>query len=115
MRMMLLPYFAVMTVGATEPGHRAPPSRSPEGQAFTIEQPEEVTSKDCRDRIHLVRAARGLPRLDAEPAKPDDALLIAAVDHQVEGCDVLVMRGDTSDIRPLPRFDHRAADLIPAN
>jgi hypothetical protein len=56
----------------------------------------------CRDRIQEVRDERGLPKLDREAAKPDDGLLIAAVDKRIDGCSVLVMRNDTSDIRPLP-------------
>lgn len=52
----------------------------------------------CRDTIHQVREARGLPRLeDAPPAQ-----MIAAVDHRINGCSVLVMHGNTSDVRPLP-------------
>jgi len=56
----------------------------------------------CRDRIHEVREERGLPNLQRDTAKPDEPLLIAAVDQRIGGCSVLVMRSDTSDIRPLP-------------
>ncbi len=56
----------------------------------------------CRDTIHEVRAARGLPELDRQLATPDEPLLIAAVDHRIGGCAVMVMHGNTSDIRPLP-------------
>lgn len=56
----------------------------------------------CRDRIDLVRAERGLPKLDRGTATGEEALLIAAVDHRIDGCAVMVMRHDTSDVRPLP-------------
>lgn len=52
----------------------------------------------CRDTIHQVRDARGLPRLEDAPPPQ----LIAAVDHRIGGCSVMVMHGNTSDIRPLP-------------
>ncbi len=56
----------------------------------------------CRDRIHKVRQERGLPQLQRDTATSDEALLIAAVDHRIGGCSVMVMRGDTADVRPLP-------------
>lgn len=67
----------------------------------------------CRETIQQVREERGLPRVDRGNAvDPDDPLLIAAVDKTIDGCSVLVMRHDTSDIRPLPApREHR---LMPA-
>lgn len=62
----------------------------------------------CRDRIHTVREERGLPALDREQADPEEPLFIAAVDHRIDGCSVMVMRNDTSDVRPLPKPDDRA-------
>ena len=59
----------------------------------------------CRDRIELVRQERGLPKLQRDTASPDEPLLIAAVDQRIGGCSVMVMRNDTSDIRPLPTED----------
>jgi len=56
----------------------------------------------CRDRIHQVREERGLPLLERDTAEPDEPLLIAAVDHRIDGCSVMVMYGNTSDVRPLP-------------
>lgn len=63
----------------------------------------------CRDRIHTVRAERGLPALERAPAAPDESLFIAAVDHRIDGCSVMVMRNDTSDVRPLPAPDQGPA------
>jgi hypothetical protein len=57
----------------------------------------------CTDRIHMVRAERGLPWIDRGTAPdPDEPLLLAAVDKRIDGCSVLVMRNDANDIRPLP-------------
>jgi hypothetical protein len=56
----------------------------------------------CRDRIEQVRDERGLPKLDRGTATGDEALFIAAVDHRIDGCSVMVMRNDTTDVRPLP-------------
>ena len=65
----------------------------------------------CRDRIHEVRRELGQPALDRE-APSQEPLFIAAVDKRIDGCSVMVMRNDTSDIRPLPApQEHR---MMPA-
>lgn len=61
-------------------------------------------SRVCRDRIEQVRHERGLPNLDRGNTS-DAPLLIAAVDEQIGGCSVLVMRNNINDIRPLPASD----------
>lgn len=70
-------------------------------------------SRVCRDRIEQVREASGKPELDREPAKPSEPLLLAAVDQRINGCSVMVMRNDTSDIRPLPEPSDNAV-VMPA-
>jgi len=67
----------------------------------------------CRETIQEVREERGLPWVDQGTAPdPDQPLLIAAVDRTIDGCSVLVMRDDTSDVRPVPGpREHR---LMPA-
>lgn len=116
---MFLPASALLTIGATEPADNlSVPSeqrQDVDGLAIGPHNAETETRENCRDRIRLVREERALPKLDAEPAEPDNALMIAAVDHQIDGCDVLVMQRDTSDVRPLPLFDNRPVELIPAN
>ena len=62
----------------------------------------------CRDRIHTVREERGLPALDREAADADEPLLIAAVDHRIDGCSVMVMKYDSRDVRPIPKPDESA-------
>jgi len=60
--------------------------------------------RNCRDTIHTARAELGLPLLrdNARPADDSEAMLILAVDREIEGCDVLVMASDPRDFRPLP-------------
>ncbi len=69
----------------------------------------------CRDRIIEAREERGLPALRRETASPDEPLFIAAVDKRIDGCSVLVMRNNTSDIRPLPVIESKGRlERIPA-
>lgn len=79
-----------------------------------LEGPPGPGETICRDRIHTVRQERGLPELKSEKADPDEPYFIAAVDHRIDGCSVMVMRSDTSDVRPIPRPDDRAPLLRPA-
>ena len=65
----------------------------------------------CRERIQEVRRELGKPELQRD-APPQEPLLIAAVDKRIGGCSVLVMRNDTSDIRPLP--EQGEARMMPA-
>lgn len=67
----------------------------------------------CRETIQQVREERGHPWVDRGSApNPDEPLLIAAVHKTIDGCAVMVMRDDTSDVRPIPGpQEHR---LMPA-
>ena len=112
MRRVVLPVIALfLATGAgapqtvqVQPGPDARPLLGPVIGA-------QGSSAVCRDRIQEVRRELGQPELERE-ATPQDPLLIAAVDRRVDGCSVLVMRNDTSDIRPLPApQEHR---LMPA-
>jgi hypothetical protein len=67
----------------------------------------------CRDRIHEVRQERGLPKLQRDTASPDEPLLIAAVDHRIGGCSVMVMRNDTADVRPIPATGEARMQRLP--
>ena len=112
MRRVVLPVIALLlTTGAgapqtvqIQPTPGAPPMLGPVIGA-------EGSSAVCRDRIQQVRRELGQPELEHDAA-PQDPLFIAAVDKRVDGCSVMVMRNDTSDIRPLPApREHR---LMPA-
>lgn len=92
----------VLAQGAENPAPRT---------AVDTAKPDE---RVCRDRIETVREERGLPRLDRTPARPDQPYFIAAVDHRIDGCSVMVMRQDTSDVRPLPPPRKGPATLTPA-
>lgn len=73
---------------------RAPTFDSP------VEDPFTSSPADCTDTIQHVREQRGLPPIERRAADPDEPILFKAVDHNVGGCDVLLV-GD-GDIRPLP-------------
>lgn len=93
----------VLTLG-TSAAIAAPQAVPPEpmpGALSAQADPKTV----CRDRIHEVRQERGLPKLQRDTASPEEPLLLAAVDHRIDGCSVMVMRNDTSDIRPIPAPD----------
>lgn len=58
---------------------------------------------ECQDRITKARELLGEPPLfDREPASPANPHLIYAVDRRQDGCSVMVMKGNPSDIRQLP-------------
>lgn len=75
-------------------------------------------NETCRDPIISVREERGLPplepRRDNAEADEAEALMILAVDRDIDGCDVLVMASDPLDIRPLPQFDREDWRVRPA-
>jgi len=71
------------------------------------------TPANCRGRIEGARAERGLSKLERDTANPDPPMFIAAVDKLIGGCEVLVMRDNLSDIRPLPEFREGPGKLTP--
>ena len=73
------------------------------GPQIELQTPRDAKADNCEDRIVQVRAANGQPKLDRETSSPDDAKFIAAVDLRIDNCSVMMMREDTSDIRPLPK------------
>jgi hypothetical protein len=101
------------------------------GEPPALAAPGELpaSSRTCRDTIIAVREERGLPPLGtdrdiARPAEPEghgypplelrrdnahpdeaEALMIYAVDREIDGCDVLVMAANPQDVRPLPTFE----------
>jgi hypothetical protein len=88
-------------------------SAQPAPQFGSGAQLPENIRKNCRSRIETVREERGLPRLQRDNAAPDRPLLILAVDKRIDGCEVLVLRNNTADIRPLPEFEEGPARLQP--
>ena len=64
-----------------------------------------VRRATCRDTIEHVREESGQPPLDRRNGTEEDAaepMLYRAVDHDVDGCDVLVMADNPDDVRPVP-------------
>ena len=93
----------------------ATPEPAPVVPEANLDLPAASSHAVCRDRIIEVREERGLPTLRRETATPDEPLFIAAVDKRIDGCSVLVMRNNTSDIRPLPVIENNGRlERIPA-
>ena len=94
-------------------GAAAPPTAqvTPAPNASAPQALPDGASPVCRERIQEVRRELGKPELQRD-ATPQEPLLIAAVDKRIGGCSVLVMRNDTSDIRPLP--EQGEARMMPA-
>lgn len=89
---------------------------APQVAAYPPSRLDDAEAQRCTDRIEQVRAERGLPPLakqtgaagpsdlfDRRPAAPDEGMLYTAVDHRIDGCGVLVMRGNPADVRPVPQ------------
>ena len=85
------------------------------GLQYAPERANPPREAPCGDRIQLVREANGYPRIENLPASPDRPYMIAAVDKRVDGCAVMQMHGDASDIRPLPLAPEHDAMLHKAN
>ena len=127
MRYFALPALALAGVAiAAEPGEDRAASGDTERAAeatpcdgsVPVFNPEGCPEKPikvdhCEQTITQVRNANGQSSLRREGAAPDDADMIAAVDHRIDGCSVMVMHNDTSDVRPVPEPDDRV-ELIPA-
>ena len=106
---VVLPLIALLltTSAAAQDGADSPPPANVPTPVIGAQGSTPV----CRDRIQEVRRDSGKPEVQRE-ASPQDPLFIAAVDKRIGGCSVIVMRNDTSDIRPLPEpREHR---LMPA-
>jgi hypothetical protein len=99
---------ASMSIAATAPSPLPPRPHS----ADQAGAPQPV-GRICHGRIVAARAERGLPPLQRDNAAPEEPLFIAAVDKQIDGCEVLVMRNDIRDIRPLPEFRDAPGQLRP--
>ena len=100
---------ALLACTANSPPADEPAQDGFEGLDFPVmARPVEGGETVCRDRIHTVREERGLPPLDREAADPEEPLLIAAVDHRIDGCSVMVMKYDSRDVRPIPKPDESA-------
>jgi hypothetical protein len=78
--------------------------------------PWGTTQAECDFLRQTGRDPESSPLLRREAASPDEPLLIYAVDRREGKCPVLVMKGDTEDIREVPKTDEREGHemLIPA-
>jgi hypothetical protein len=104
MRVVLPLIVLTLATGALAESPGAPPPVPPEPVPGTLSAATD-SEVVCSDRIHEVRQERGLPKLQRDTASLDEPLLIAAVDHRIGGCSVLVLRNNTADVRPIPAPD----------
>jgi hypothetical protein len=107
MRLIILPICFLALTGAMPAPQAAPgasammPSYTAPAQGWRrIDEP--LSSRNCGERIQQVRDASGQPALDKAPATTSEGYLINAVDMRVDGCAVMQMKGNVSDLRPLP-------------
>jgi hypothetical protein len=103
MRLILLPLAPLLVAAAVAP--KTPVTSHAPGKLAA--QPEQF-GKNCHGRIEETREERGLPKLAPDKAGSAEPLLILAVDRQIDGCEVLVLRNDINDIRPVPEFSDTA-------
>lgn len=102
----LAPLLAPFLIAAAAPSPLPPPPLLANHAAAPL-----PAGRNCHGRIVAARAERGLPPLRRDNAPPGEPMFIAAVDKQIDGCEVLVMRNDIRDIRPLPEFQDGPARL----
>ena len=103
MKKLVLPVLALCATAALAQQVEPTSTSAPVDPEPPRDAPFEPDAENCEDRITAVRAANGQPKLERGTTSADDAQFIAAVDKRIDGCAVMVMRQDTSDIRPLPK------------
>lgn len=78
-----------------------------------IEDP--IKRARCEEQISKARSDAGQPEIERKPADAENPLMLAAVHQTIEDCPVLVMKHDTSDIRPVPERREGPLTIEPAN
>ncbi len=84
-----------------------------DGELIVLGDPSVILAQraNCRDMVMHVREEQGLPLLRREPVSPDEPMLVATVDYDLDGCDVLL----TSDgPQSPPDFNEGPARRYPA-
>lgn len=118
MRSLFLLPAAIALIGASDmpaPPVTDAPSPSPRSSEIARTEPAAPDREQCRDTITLAREAAGQPPLlDRRPASAENPYLIYAVDKRVDGCAVMVMKGNAADIRPLPAPAEEPLRQMPA-
>ncbi|MEL7519841.1 MAG: hypothetical protein AAFN48_12910 [Pseudomonadota bacterium] len=84
---------------------------------------QDYLRSTCRDRLVQTDKDDGrvppgplalLQRFERKPATPQKPQAIYAVDRREDGCGVMVMMGNPSDVRPVPSIDADDHRLMPA-
>jgi hypothetical protein len=107
---IVLPLLAASIIGSPAVLDGGAVSRLPQKQIST----PPARNNSCTEAIRLVRQAVGLPRLDTPVGSTDGPLFLAAVDHRIGNCRVLMMAKNHGDIRPEPQYSPSNPRLRPA-
>lgn len=102
MQLIALP-LALNLLGVTDAPLPTPPASAGEPQAAIHElQLGDLARGQCRDSNLPTGDNPGRqPRFEREPASPDMGQIIYAVDWQVDGCSVILVKQGIGDIRRL--------------
>ena len=100
--------------GKTAPDRFEMPSYQQPAETWRDIQ-DPIERARCEEKIRQVRNEAGKPEIEPEAADAQDPLLLAAVHQKIENCPVLVMKHDTSDMRPVPERRDGPITIEPAN
>ncbi len=73
----------------------------------------DLAQQNCKDTIRKVREENAQPLIRRDTADPDAPILYHALDHEVDGCDVLLVSRN-GDVRDIPQATEGSALLVPA-
>lgn len=91
MQLTALPLAALTLLNATA----APPPPSEPEVAMRVVQPFTPPGSQCRDNaLPTNDNPDRQPRFEREPATPDSGQIIYAVDRRIDGCSVIVVKGE---------------------
>lgn len=86
---------------------------SSEQSSRSLLEPASRPELECRDTVQMVREERGHLVPQRDTADPDEPILFYALDHEVEGCDVLLVSRD-GDVREVPEAPQGPVRVRPA-
>lgn len=97
-------------------GASAPDAEEREADEPTLEAEadfSDMADRNCHDTIRTVREENGQPLFQRDTADPDEPILFYALDHEVDGCDVLLVSRD-GDVRDMPSAPEGPVRVQPA-
>lgn len=106
---VLAAVLALPLIGASLPDAEQREESTPEAKADF----SDLEDRNCRDTIQSVREENGQPLIQRDTADPDEPILFYALDHEVDGCDVLLVSRN-GDVRDLPSAPDGPVRVQPA-